>query len=553
MPTFERSILGNLPVLAAQSWDDREALCFEGQRWSFTEFSQAVDQCAKGLIAVGVAPGERVAVWMVNRPEWLFLMYAVARVGAVIVPLNTRYRSEDVAYAAAQSRCATLIVNARSGPVDYAAMLAESMPDLAVGQAGALQLSQYPDLKRLIVLGACALPNIQSWESMMAAGTAAGAAVSDDALSARAAAVHSNDALMVLYTSGTTGDPKGAVHTHAVIKNTWERAKIYGMNEADVHMNYMPLFHLYGFSEVAIIALMTGGRQVLMSAFEADQVLDLAEAEAATILHGFDAHWLDLLAAQDARPRRLAMRFGTYPSGTDASVDVCRRVQDVFGPTLSGWGMTEAWGFVACNSLDDSVEQRTAASGKAMPGYEFRVVDPDTGVDLPDETPGELLARGYAQMREYFDKPVETGETIIEGGWVRTGDMVRRRADGHIVFMGRYKDILKIGGENVAPAEIEARLLTLDGVRDAAVVGAPDRRLGEIPVAFLLVAPDCALREDDVIDSCRGRVASFKLPRRVFFVDALPMTPSGKVRKVELRAEAVALIERGDGEPHGRP
>jgi fatty-acyl-CoA synthase len=549
MSAFERSILGNLPTLAAQSWGDREALCFEDRRWSFAEFSRAVDQCAKGLIAIGVAPGERVAVWMVNRPEWLLLMYAVARVGAVIVPLNTRYRSEDVAYAAAQSRCGTLIVNARSGPVDYAAMLDDSMPDLAVGREGALQLSRYPDLKRLIVLGECTLPNVRPWESMVAAG----AAVSDDALLARAAAVDGDDALMVLYTSGTTGDPKGAVHTHAVIRNTWERAKIYGMNEADVHMNYMPLFHLYGFSEIAIIALMTGGRQVLMSAFDADQVLDLAEAEAATILHGFDAHWLDLLAAQDARPRRLAMRFGTYPSGTDASVDVCRRVQEVFGPTLSGWGMTEAWGFVACNSLDDSVEQRTAASGMPMPGYEFRVVDPDTGVDLPDESPGELLARGYAQMREYFDKPQETAETIIEGGWVRTGDMVRRRADGHIVFMGRYKDILKIGGENVAPAEIEARLLTLDGVRDAAVVGAPDRRLGEIPAAFLLVAPECKLRENDVIESCRGRIASFKIPRRVFFVDALPMTPSGKVRKVELRAEAAALIERADGEQGGRP
>ena len=153
MSAFERSILGNLPTLAAQSWGDREALCFEDRRWSFAEFSRAVDQCAKGLIAIGVAPGERVAVWMVNRPEWLLLMYAVARVGAVIVPLNTRYRSEDVAYAAAQSRCGTLIVNARSGPVDYAAMLDDSMPDLAVGREGALQLSRYPDLKRLIVLG----------------------------------------------------------------------------------------------------------------------------------------------------------------------------------------------------------------------------------------------------------------------------------------------------------------------------------------------------------------------------------------------------------------
>jgi fatty-acyl-CoA synthase len=535
----EHPILGDLPTVAGTRWGAREALSFEGERWSFAEFSRDVDRCAKGLIAIGVAPGERVAVWMVNRPEWLFLIYAVARVGAVIVPLNTRYRSEDVAYAAAQSKSATLIVNARSGPVDYEAMLAESMPDLSVGDEGALQLSRYPDLKRIVVLGASALPNTRAWEAMLAAGEA----VSDEALAARAAAVDIADPLMVLYTSGTTGDPKGAVHTHAVIRNTFERAEIYGMNADDVHMNYMPLFHVYGFSEVAIISLMTGGRQVLMPAFDANAVLDLAAAEGATILHGFDAHWLDLLSAQDARPRHISMRFGTYPSGTDASVDICRRVQDVFGPTLSGWGMTESWGFVTCNSLDDTVDQRTAASGKPMPGYEFRVVDPDTGADVSDEAPGELFVRGYAQMREYFDKPEETVDAVDGDGWLKTGDMARRRCDGHIVFMGRYKDVLKIGGENVAPAEIEARLLALDGVRDAAVVGVMDRRLGEIPVAFLLVAAECTLQESDVLDSCRGRIASFKIPRRVFFVEELPMTPSGKVRKVALRAEAARLIE----------
>ena len=482
-------------------------------------------------MAIGVAPGERVAIWMMNRPEWLFLMYAVVKIGAAIVPLNTRYRSEDFAYAAAQSRSATLILNARSGPVDFAGMLAGSMPDLDEGRDGRLCLAQYPDLERIVVLGDCELPNAQSWESMLAAG----AQVSDAVLAARAALVKPEDVLMVLYTSGTTGDPKGAVHTHAVIRNTYERARLYGSTPDDVHMNYMPLFHLYGFSEVAVLAMMTGGRQVLMSLFDAEAALDLAEAEDATILHGFDAHWLDLLAAQDARPRRLSMRYGTYPSGAEASAEISRRVQDVFGPTLSGWGMTETWCFVTCNTLDDSVEQRTAASGKPMQGYECRVVDPDTGEDLPDGEAGELLVRGYAQMLEYFDKPNATLKAISTDGWVRSGDMARRRTDGHIVFMGRYKDVLKIGGENVAPAEIEARLIALDGVRDAAVVGAPDPRLGEVPVAFLLIESGCRLTERDVIESCRGRIASFKIPRRVIFKESFPMTPSGKVRKVELR------------------
>jgi len=536
----DQPVLGAIPAHAAMHWGSREALCFEGARWSFDEFSNAVDRCAKGLMAIGVAPGERVAIWMMNRPEWLHLIYAVAKVGAVIVPLNTRYRSEDMTYAVAQSRSATLILNARSGPVDFAAMVAESAPDMGLGQEGALQMAHYPDLKRIVVLGDCDLPNTCDWDSLLAAGDD----ISDAALAVRGDAVKPEDVLMILYTSGTTGDPKGAVHTHAVIRNTLERAMIYGLTPDDVHLNYMPLFHLYGFSEVAIISLMTGGRQVLMSGFDAGAALDLAESETVTILHGFDAHWLDLLAAQERRPRKLAMRFGTYPSGTTASAEISLRVQAVFGPTLSGWGMTETWGFVTCNSLGDSVEQRTAASGKPMPGYAFRIVDPETGADLPDDTPGELLARGYAQMLGYFEKPDATADTITDG-WVRTGDMARRRVDGHIVFMGRYKDVLKIGGENVAPAEIEARLIALNGVRDAAVVGAPDRRLGEVPVAFLLTTPDCSLTENDVIESCRGRIASFKIPRRVIFKETFPMTPSGKVRKVELRAE---LRPRGESE-----
>jgi fatty-acyl-CoA synthase len=535
----DHPVLGAIPAQAAAQWGAREALWYEGARWSFDAFSNAVDRCAKGLMAIGVAPGDRVAIWMMNRPEWLHLIYAVAKIGAVIVPLNTRYRSEDMAYAVAQSRSATLILNARSGPVDFAAMLAESAPDIEKGREGALQMAQYPDLNRIIVLGDCDLPNTRGWESMLAAGVD----VSDAALAARGDAVNPEDVLMILYTSGTTGDPKGAVHSHAVIRNTQERSKIYGLRPDDVHLNYMPLFHLYGFSEVAIISLMTGGRQVLMSGFDAEAALDLAESETVTILHGFDAHWLDLLAAQERRPRKLAMRYGTYPSGTAASAEISLRVQAIFGPTLSGWGMTETWGFVTCNSLEDSVAQRSAASGKPMPGYAFRIVDPETGVDLPDETPGELLARGYAQMRGYFENPDATAETIFEDGWVRTGDMARRRADGHIVFMGRYKDVLKIGGENVAPAEIEARLIALDGVRDAAVVGVLDRRLGEIPVAFLLTEADCRLTESDVINSCRGRIASFKIPQRVIFRETFPMTPSGKVRKVALRAEIDATDE----------
>jgi fatty-acyl-CoA synthase len=288
-------------------------------------------------------------------------------------------------------------------------------------------------------------------------------------------------------------------------------------------------------------SLLTGSRQVLMETFDAEAALDLAEREQATIFHGFHGHWVDLLKAQETRSRRLAWRLGTYPSGSETSATIARRVQTAFGPTVSGWGMSETWCFVTCNRPSDSPEQRTDASGHPMNGYQLRILDPDTGADAATEASGELLVRGYAQMKGYFDKPDETAEVVDADGWIHTGDVARIRSDGHMVFMGRYKDMLKVGGENVSPAEIEARLLTLDGVQDAAVVGVPDDRLDEVVVAFLVADLRAGLTEARVIDSCRGRIASFKIPRRVFFLDKLPMTPLGKVRKVELRELACRL------------
>jgi len=530
--------LGDLADRAAARWGAGEALSFEGQRWSFTEFAAEVDRCAKGLIALGVAPGERVALWMTNRPEWLFAMVAVAKVGAALVPLNTRYRTDDVSYTLAQSRSATLIVNARSGPVDYAGMLAEAMPDLDQGAPGALTLAGFPALKRLVLLGKPKLPNASPWDEMLAAGDT----IDDDALATRAAAVTAHDVMMIGYTSGTTGHPKGAEITHAAVRNTAERAPLFAMTERDVVINYLPLFHIYGMSEAAMLSLLSGARQVLMDTFDADRALDLAEAEAATMLHGFEAHWSDLLAAQDARSREVSLRLGTFPSGTEASARIAARVQDVFGPTCSGWGMTEAWAFVIISHPDDTAEQRVNASGRPMPGYEMRVIDPDSGADQPVDVPGELWVRGYAQMRGYFDKPEATADFMTEDGWLKTGDMARIRPDGQLVFMGRYKDMLKIGGENVSPAEIEARLAALDGVREVAVVGMADDRLGEVPVAFIVRDEGTNLIEQTITESCQGRIASFKIPRRIFFVAELPMTPSGKVRKVELRDQARQLV-----------
>ncbi len=535
---YPKRTLGSLLDRAAIRFGARDALVQGDQIWTFAEWHEEADRVAKGLIAYGVEPGDRIAVWMTNRPEWLFLMFAIAKVGACIVPLNTRYRTDDVAYTLTQSRSSLLISVDRSGPVNYGAMIADAMPDLGNGRDGALQLEGFPELRRIVFLGNETLPNTSSWDSMLEAGLA----IRDANLQARADAVNPDDLLLIGYTSGTTGHPKGVMQSHVVIRNVHERAQLLGMSFEDVHLNYMPMFHIYGYSELTMMSVLTGAKQILMEAFDADTALDIAERGGVTILHGFEAHWLDLLTAQEKRPRKLNLRFGTLPSGVETTIPVAEKAQDIFGPTISGYGMTEAWAFITCSNFGHSREQRVHTSGYPMNDYEFRIIDPETGKEQPAGTPGEILIRGYAVMKGYWDKPEETAAAIDSDGWLHSGDMGLMRPDGHLVFQGRYKDMLKVGGENVSPAEMEAYLRNMPEVLDAAIVSYPDPRLTEVPVAFVLPSGEGAIHPDALIERCKGRVASFKIPRYIIELEAYPMTPSGKIRKIELRAMALNLL-----------
>ena len=300
MDWYRKRTLGGILDEAARRWGPREALVFGSRRWTYAELDAETDRVARALMALGVEPGENVALWMTNRPEWVFVMFAVARVGACLVPLNTRYRTDDVAYTLRQSRSGTLITLDRSGPVDYQGMLMETMTTAARRDDGTLAVDGYPDLKRVVVLGEPRLAHASDWAAFMAAG----AAVGEPALAARKAAVDPDGRMVICYTSGTTGHPKGAVHSHRPIRNAHERAQMFGMTMHDIHMSYLPLFHIYGYSEIAMGAVLVGAKQILMEVFDAERALDLAEQERATVLHGFEAHWLDLLNAQARRPRR---------------------------------------------------------------------------------------------------------------------------------------------------------------------------------------------------------------------------------------------------------
>ena len=524
--------LGDLPQRAAQRWPDRPAVQFVAPDGSVhvethAELSANVDRVARGLMAAGVAAGDHVGVWMTNRPEWLHLMYAVARVGGCLVPLNTRYRADDISFTVINAECTHLVAVDRSGPISYRDLLAEARA----------QIEAAGHLREIVLVGE-PLPETTTWQAMLSAGES----VSETELAARAVAVDPDQLMMLAYTSGTTGLPKGVMHNHRPILNVRERALVLGHTKNDVHLNYLPLFHIYALSEISVMAAVTGASQVLFDAFDPEATLDAVERFGGTVLHGFDSHWNDLLAAQDTNPRDLSsLRIGSLPAGMESTIPIARRSQQLC-PTISGFGMSECWAFICVSHPSHTLEQRTEASGYPMDGVEIEIRSPETGLVVPDGTPGQLFIRNFTVTSGYWANPEATSEVIDDAGWLDTGDMASMRPDGHVVFMGRYKDMLKVGGENMSPAEVEGYLLEVAGVAEVAIVAHPDERLGEVPVAYVVRSKDVIdepVSEQDLIAPLEGRIASYKIPRAVIFIDEMPMTPSGKIRKIELRARAL--------------
>ena len=532
---YAKQTIGSLPARAARQGGAREALAFQGRRWTFAEIDARVDALARGLLAVGVAPGDKVALWMVNRPEWIDAMFAVMKIGAVLVPVNTRFRTDDMAYVLSQSDASAVLLADRSGPVDYLGMMREVAPGL-----GARPDPRFPGLRQVVVLatGAEAVPaGARAWAAVLEDG----ATVSAEDLARRAAQVDPDDHAFIFYTSGTTGFPKGAVHRHRMVRNAWDHGDRMGITPADVILMYLPLFHAFGFIEGPLMSMVRGAREVLTETFDPHECLDLLASERATIIHGFDTHYQALLDAQAQKPRDVgSVRTGLCGTGMSSSIPIARRARQTFGNLMTGFGMSEVGIGVTFSFLDSTEEQCVEANGYPGAGYELRIVDPATGADQPASVPGEILVRGYMVTRGYYKKPEDTARAIDADGWFHTGDMGVLRPDGHMRFLGRYKDMLKIGGENVDPMEVEAFLTSHPAIAAAAVVGLPDARLAEVAVAFVQCAPGATLAERDVIEHCRGRVASFKIPRHVVFVDELPMTSTGKVQKVRLRERARA-------------
>lgn len=530
---FQKQTLGELLDDAAWRFAGREALYFEGRRWTFDELQNEVDRTARGLIHLGVQPGDKVSLWMPNRPEWLYTFVAVAKIGAVLVPINTRFRTSDLKYVVNQSDTTTLITVDRSGPVDYLNMVEEVCPEIGqLSPEGELTCARFPALKRVVVLGETHRPGVHNWDDVMSTADE----VSPDELERRHSNVSPDDTVLLMYTSGTTGFPKGVMHNHNVQRTLIDGASRMGMTPRDVILMYLPLFHCFGLYEGPIMSLVSGARMVLMPQFDAGEALRLIESEKATVLNGFDTHFFDLTTHPDcATTDKSSLRTVLFAAGMASSEPVARGTQTALCPTVTAYGMTEVGVGATRSFLDSPEDDRCAASGHPLPGYEFKVIDPETGRTQPHDTLGELCVRGYALMQGYYKKPEETARAIDDEGWFHTGDVAIIRDDQRLRFVGRYKDMLKVGGENVDPMEVEAFLMGHPAVNKVQIVGVPDQRLSEVACACVVLEAGQSLNLEEVDSFCRGKLASFKIPRHLLVMEEYPMTSSGKVQKYLLR------------------
>ena len=536
---FERTTLGTVAEQAALRFGSREGLYFEGKRWSFRQLEEEIDRAARGLIQLGVEPGEKVSLWMPNRPEWVHVLFAVAKIGAVLVPINTRFRTADLEYVLRQSNTTTLITVDRSGPVGYIDMVQELCPELGDSEPGGLAGGTFPDLKRVVVLGDRRYTGTNSWADLLASADS----VPRSELERRSENVNPDDTVLIMYTSGTTGFPKGVMHNHNILRNVIDEASRMGMTPRDVILMYLPMFHAFGLYEGSLMSMVVGARMVLAATFDPEESLRLIEQERATVLHGFDTHFGGLMSHPNCGATdRSSLRTGMLGAGMASSEAVARDAQEVLCRTITGWGMTEV-GVGGCMSfLDTPEDDRCLGSGYPLPGYEFKVIDPATGESIPDGALGELCVRGYAVMQGYYKKPEETTKVVDSEGWLHTGDVATIREDGYIRFYGRYKEMLKVGGENVDPVEVEAFLLRHPAVSRVQVVGVPDPRLTEVVCACVVAEDGREPAPEELLEFCRGKLASFKVPRYVLFLPEYPMTSSGKVQKFRLRELAMEQL-----------
>ncbi|MEV5979070.1 FadD3 family acyl-CoA ligase [Streptomyces sp. NPDC052114] len=526
-------VWGSIPGLvrsAVERFGDREAVVEGRSRVSYRELGERVARAAAGCVASGVEAGDRVAVWAPNTLDWIVSALGAVSAGAVLVPLNTRFKGTEAAYVLARSRAKLLFVTGTFLGTSYVASLRRAAGD----GPGAGPLPGLPHLEQVVVLSDDAPDDFRTWKDFLAGGDRVDAGT----VRARADAVDGSSPSDIIFTSGTTGRPKGAVITHAQTLRCYDVwSELAGLCEGDRYLIVNPFFHTFGYKAGIIACLMRGATMVPQPVFNVDTVLANVAAERISVLPGPPTLHQSLLDHPSRDQHDLsALRLVV----TGAAVVPLRLVERLrtelrIATVLTAYGLSEASGFVTMCRRGDPAEVIAQTSGRAIPGTEVRVVTASGAPQSPGH-PGEVLVRGHHVMQGYFEDPAETEKSVTPDGWLRTGDVGVLDEDGNLRITDRIKDMFIVGGFNAYPAEIEQLLGVHPDVADVAVIGVPDPRLGEVGKAYVVRRPGAVVTADDLIAWSRREMANYKVPRAVEFVAELPRNASGKVVKGELRA-----------------
>ena len=510
-----------------------------GVRLTWAEFDRAVDGIARGLLALGFQKGDHFGVWSTNWPEWVILQFATARIGVVLVTVNPAYRPAELEYVLTQSEVRGLALIEVFKKSQFFQMLDEVCPELATTEPGKLHGTKFPKLQWVIRLRGSEHPGMLSWQQLADAGQQ----VDPEQLTEIEQRLAPDDPINLQYTSGTTGNPKGALLTHRnLLLNGYYTAERQQLDETDRICIPVPLYHCFGCVLGSTCAAVCGAAMVFpQESFQPEATLAAIEAERCTAVYGVPTMFIAQLEHPTFPQRDTSSLRTGIMAGSPCPIELMKRVVRDMGASeiTIGYGQTEASPLITLTSTDDSIEHRVGTVGRPLPDIEVKIIDPQTGEALPDNQSGELCCRGHNVMLEYYNLPEQTAKAIDAEGWLHTGDMALRQPDGYYRITGRFKDLIIRGGENIAPREIEELLYQHPQVEDVQIVGVPDRKFGEEVAAWIKLRAGATATEDEIRDFCRTRLAHFKTPRYVKFVESFPTTVTGKIQKFKIREQAI--------------
>ncbi|MCL2276662.1 MAG: AMP-binding protein [Treponema sp.] len=511
-------------------------------RFTYAEFDKRVDDLAKGFLSIGVKNGDHVGIWATNVPDWNTVLFACARIGAVLVTINTGYKTHELDFVLKQSDMVCLCLTNGWRDSDYIEMINELVPELKTSERGKLDSANYPLLKYVVHIGQQKHRGMFCFSELLLLGRHTD---SKDMLKIEES-LDTNDVVNMQYTSGTTGFPKGVMLSHRnILNNGFNIGENQRLTEADIVCLPVPLFHCFGLV-LGMMAIVThGSTAALIEWFDPLLVLATIQKEKCTAVYGVPTMFIAELNHPMFKMFDLSSLRTGIMAGSPCPIETMRQVIDLMhmSEVTICYGLTEASPVMTQTRYDDDIIVKVETVGRSLPGIEVTIRNPETGEECPDGVHGEFCCRGYNTMIGYYKMPEATAACIDKNGWLHSGDQGIKDQNGNFKVTGRIKDLIIRGGENISPKEVEDFLYTIPGVKDAQVAGIASEKYGEEVGAFIILKPDSALTEEDVRDYCRDKIGRFKIPRYVFFVDSYPQTGSGKVQKYLLREMGNNLVK----------